>query len=256
MQDILNCLQSAILEAGTAIVKLQQGELNIQHKTNLDVVTDADLAANEILRTRLLSAYPNHGWVSEENADDASRLHKSRFWLVDPIDGTREFIRGSDEYAISVALIENSQPILAGVYNPARQQLFTAIKNQGAYLNGSRIVCRQLLASPLTILASRSEYAKGKWQPFLQQHIQPVGSIAYKLGLVAAGQADATFSLGPKHEWDIAAGALLIEEANGKVSDLDYKPFVFNQQNLKVAGIIATSTISYQPIQQLINDHR
>ena len=263
----LTVLLNTIQAAGEAIIKIQQKKFHVIHKANQDPLTEADLLANEILKQQLLGSFPEDGWLSEETIDNNKRLSCKRVWLVDPIDGTKEFVKGIPEFAISVALVENGKPILAAIYNPMTEQLFHALKNQGAWLNGKPIHGHGSTHSSaqsntpsnaqtkLKILASRTEMSDGTWSQFINDKnidVQPIGSIAYKLGLVAAGIAHSTFSLGPKSEWDIAAGVLLIEEAGGVVTDKTNQPFKFNLPNIRVNGIIAASKESYQQINQLI----
>ncbi len=241
MKAELACLREAMLAAGEAILEIRARGFSVQQKPNADVLTEADLAANQVLKNALLSAFPKDGWLSEETADTPERLQATRVWIVDPIDGTREFIQGIPEYAISVALIESGEPVLSSVYNPETRELFYAIKNKGAFLNDQPIRCRTHCEAPYTLLASRSEFNRGEWAAFMTHEIKVVGSIAYKLALVAAGRADATFSLGPKSEWDIAAGVLLVTESQGYAGDCAGKPFQFNQPTIRVKNIAASS---------------
>lgn len=253
MQKELTILLQAVKAAGTAIVALPQAHLNVSLKSNFDVVTQGDLLANDILKSALLQAFPKDGWLSEESVDDLRRRNTKRVWVVDPIDGTREFAKGVPEYAISVALVEHGEPILAAVFNPATDELFHAEKGKGVWLNGKPVVCRLKNDESLLLLASRSEYRRGEWSTFeVNNEVKQVGSIAYKLGLVAAGKADATFSLGPKNEWDIAAGVLLVQEAGGVVTDKKGQPFLFNQEKVLVNGIVATSAAAQACVAKLV----
>lgn len=253
MKVEMKILLQAVREAGSAIMALQENEIGVTTKANREVVTKADLLANEILQTHLLRHFPDSGWLSEETVDELDRLHHERVWIVDPIDGTQEFIQHIPEYAISVALVEKGIPLLASVFNPATGELFYAIKDEGAWQNEKKIHCHADDLSDLLILASRSEYARGEWHAFeAYQRIERVGSIAYKLALVAAGRAQATFSLGPKNEWDIAAGVLIVQEAGGKVTNRQRKEIKFNNENTKVDGIIATAANANEKIFELI----
>lgn len=249
----MNTLLEAIQEAGSSIAKLHQTDCKTTHKSNNDPLTDADHLSNEILQKHLLNAFPKYGWLSEETVDDLSRLKCQRIWIVDPIDGTKEFVKGIPEYTISVALIENSKTILGAIYNPITQELFHAMQGQGAWLNGNVIHCNHPYQGKLKILASRTEMAEGNWTQFIKTaQVQAIGSIAYKLALIAAGVAHSTFSLGSKNEWDIAAGVLLIQEAGGIVTNLSHQPFIFNQPNIRVNGIIASSAETHVLIRELI----
>jgi len=252
MDAQLAILINAVRSAGTAILDERKKGVTVTLKENNDVLTQADLLANHILLTRLQEAFPGDGWLSEETADDASRLSCRRVWVVDPIDGTREYAAGVPEYAVSAALVENGLVTLAVVFNPETDELFSALRGHGAYLNGKPIQCKPSCHGQLVLLASRSECKRGEWERFSQEQVKPVGSIAYKLALVAAGVADATFSLGPKNEWDIAAGVLLVSEAGGIVTDIHRQPFVFNQPSVLVNGIVAASCHSVRRVMAAI----
>lgn len=241
MQKETEILLEAVRQAGATIQQMQNDGFAVERKQNNDLLTAADLRANEILKSFLLDSFPQYGWLSEESVDDPVRLQAQRVWIVDPIDGTIEYAKGIPEYAISVALVEQGEPILAAVYNPATGELFHAVKSQGAWLNNQPIRCDSAASKKsFVLLASRSEDKRGEWEQFKQQHdVRIVGSIAYKLALVAAGKADATFSLGPKSEWDIAAGVMLVQESGGVALDKQAKKFQFNQKNILVSGIVA-----------------
>ena len=241
MMTEIDILLPIMHEAGAAIFAVQQSGLHVATKINGDIVTKADLLVNDILQSRLMKQFPADGWLSEENKDDFNRLTCDRVWIVDPIDGTREFAQGIPEYAISVALIENKIPIVASVFNPSTNELFYAVKDQGAWLGKEKIHC-MTSTSALLILASRSEYERGEWDNVERyHHVQPMGSIAYKLASIAAGHAQATFSLSPRNEWDIAAGVLLVTEAGGMVTNKHREKIMFNNKETMVDGIIATT---------------
>ncbi len=247
-------LLTAVKEAGSAILSVQKAGFTIEKKVNNDILTEADVLADRLLKNHLCTAFPSYGWLSEETTDDKTRLQSDRVWIVDPIDGTREFAQSIPEYAISVALIEKGQPILAVVFNPASNELFSAVLGEGAYLNGQQIYCASHASQgQYILLASRSEYRRGEWTQFEKHNtVRVIGSIAYKLALVAAGIGDATFSLGPKNEWDIAAGTLLITEAGGLIRDKFKKPISFNQENVLVPGIIGASAPCFEYLSQIL----
>jgi myo-inositol-1(or 4)-monophosphatase len=251
--ESLEVLKKYVYQAGQAIFQMATDGFETAYKARKDPVTTADLKADTILREGLMKDFPNTGWLSEETRDDFSRLEKRLVWIVDPIDGTKEFVSGIPEYAVSVALVEDGLPILSSVYNPATKELFTAASGQGAWLNDKKISSEHELTAKPLILASRSEIKRGEFEPFEPfAKILPCGSIAYKLALIAAGMADTTFSLGPKNEWDIAAGILLVKEAGGNSINLNGKPFIFNQRKTLVDGIIAATKQAFKPVRMLI----
>lgn len=255
MPKELSILLNAVQEAGAAILKLQKTGFTVAHKANKDIVTQADLLANDIIKTSLKQHFPEDGWLSEECVDDESRFKSNRVWIVDPIDGTRDYAQGLPEYAISVALVEKHTPTMAVVFNPATNELFHAIQHQGAWLNQQKIHCGYA-AEELFLLASRSEQARGEWDVFAKHtRVKAVGSIAYKLALVAAGRASATFSLGEKNEWDIAAGVLLVTESQGIVTDKLKNPILFNQKIPTVNGVVASTLSANEYVFSLIEDY-
>lgn len=246
-------MDRAIRAAGMTLVKAAESGFTTEHKENYDPVTSADLEVNHILKELLLTSFPDDGWLSEETRDSPERLSQQRVWVVDPIDGTKEFVAGIRQFAISVALVEDGVPVVGAVYNPLAGELFTAVRGEGTLLNGRPIRAERPERNRLMVLASRSEVKRGEFKPFeASAEIQPVGSIAYKLALVADGRADATWSLGPKNEWDIAAGVLLVQEAGGLVSDRTGRPFRFNQANTLVNGILATTAAAREEVFRLI----
>jgi len=250
----LEVLKDYVQEAGQAIFQMSEKGFDTAYKENKDPVTTADLEADRILKEGLLKYFPQTGWLSEETRDDPMRLGKKQVWIVDPIDGTKEFVSGIPEYSVSVALAENGFPVLATVYNPATEELFSAAKGKGAWLNGEPIEADHPLGNLPVLLASRSEIQRGEFIPFEPfAEIRPCGSIAYKLALVAVGFADATLSLGPKNEWDIAAGVLLMAEAGGEVSDITGKSFLFNKRSTLVDGIVGATKSAIHPVRALID---
>ncbi|GGB60523.1 3'(2'),5'-bisphosphate nucleotidase CysQ [Tistrella bauzanensis] len=184
-------------------------------------VSEVDIAVDTVLRDHLLHARPGYGWLSEESVAHLSERARPRVWVVDPIDGTRAFLDGRPEFTISVALVEAGRPVLAQVFNPATGEFFEAAAGTGFRMNGA--ACRVASeADPMAarLLVSRRELQEKRWGPGLDgSAVIALGSIAYKLALVAAGRFDAAVSLRPKNDWDIAAADLMIAEAGGRMTD-------------------------------------
>mgnify|MGYP003393393246 CR=1 FL=1 len=245
--------QEAIQRAGEVVLSYYSSRYEIQSKGVDNPVTTADLAANRVLHDTLMQAFPAAGWLSEESADDATRLQRDYVWIIDPIDGTKEFIQGIDEFVIVVAFVVGEQVEVAVTYNPVRRELFHACRGQGAFCNDQPIRVSSTAHLPgALVLASRSETNRGEWERFRDLlTIKPLGSVAYKLAQVAQGKCDLTFSLVPKNEWDICAGTLLVTEAGGQVTDLQGQPFRFNQPDPLRAGLIATNGHLHTPILHL-----
>jgi myo-inositol-1(or 4)-monophosphatase len=245
------------LEAGVRIVRgFSPQELRVDSKGNDDPVTDVDRAVNqELLR---LLVQEGEGWLSEETADKSDRLGKRRVWIVDPLDGTREFVVGIAEYCISIALVEDGEAVAGGICNPATNELFLGSRETGVTLNGKAVQPRSCPdVREALVLASRSEVNRGEWDhcrnlPFT---VQPMGSVAYKLARVAAGLADATWTLAPKHEWDVAAGVALAMASGGVVTNLDGHSLAFNRPDPRLTGLVVCSAASYPLFVELLEKH-
>lgn len=228
VQRILDGLRAA----ATAVQPFTPGDVAFERKEERDdPVTAADHAADRVLR-RILPA-PGEGWLSEESRDDPSRLECRRVWVVDPIDGTREFVEGIPEWCISIGLIEDGLPVAGGIFNPATDELVLGSLDDGVTYNGSpaKVTEPELDGPPITVLASRSETKRGEWERFQDGRfdVRPCGSVAYKMALVAAGRVDATWTLVGKSEWDVVGGTALVRAAGGLVTLADGSEPAFNQ---------------------------
>ena len=185
--------------AGKAIMQFYQSQYTVADKSPDNPVTDADFAADKLLHEQLLALLPEAGWLSEETADDPARLERRLVWVVDPLDGTKEFVMGIPEFSVSVGLVEDGEPVLAVIYNPPTGELFAAGRGLGVFYNGepATVSSRDSLQRA-RVDASRSEVRRGEFEPFDGLFdVNVMGSIAYKLARVAAGQADATGAGGP-----------------------------------------------------------
>jgi myo-inositol-1(or 4)-monophosphatase len=239
--DILKRIEAGLDAARIVFARFTPGAIETEYKIGHDPVTEADRAVDAVLRQNLLR--DGEGWLSEESVDDATRLTRSRVWVVDPLDGTREFVAGIPEFCVSIGFVENGRPVAGGICNPATNETIIGAIDCGVLYNGkpAQPSQRTELKGSL-ILASRSEVKRGEWQQFLngEYEIRPMGSVAYKLGLVAAGLADVTFTLTPKNEWDVAAGAALVASAGGFVSTLENAPLLCNRKNPLLTGLLSS----------------
>jgi myo-inositol-1(or 4)-monophosphatase len=208
------------------------------------VVTEADLEVDALLHEMLRDARPEYGWLSEERADDRSRTRCARAWVVDPIDGTRAFSEGVPQFAVSVALVERGEPLLGVVLNPALGERFEASRGGGAWLNERRLrVSGRTDLAGATLLSSRTEMKRRHWPSMIPEAtFTTVGSLAYKLALIAAGRFDGLVSLRASHDWDIAAAQLLVSEAGGRITDAAGRAIVLNQETPRHAGLAVAAT--------------
>ncbi len=239
--DILQRISHG-LEATHAIFdRFTPGAVATEYKAGHDPVTEADRAVDSVLRQNLLR--DGEGWLSEETADNPERLSKRRVWIVDPLDGTREFVKGLPEFCVSIGFIEDGHPVAGGIYNPATKETFLGAIDSGVLYNGKPAVASQRTSlAGAVVLASRSEVKRGEWKQFENApfEVRAMGSVAYKLALVSAGLIDITFTLTPKHEWDVAAGAALVLSGGGYVGTLDHTPLKCNQPHPLITGLIAS----------------
>jgi myo-inositol-1(or 4)-monophosphatase len=237
----LERIDQALDAAITALEPFTPGAIEVTMKSGDDPVTAADLAVNAVLLDLLPRA--GEGWLFEETTDSSHRLGRDRVWMVDPIDGTREFVQGIPEWSISIGLVENGQPVAGGVCNPSTGERIIGSIETGVEYTGSRLLTTATSLSDAVVLASRSEIRRGEWERFSGESftVIPMGSVAYKLALVAAGRADATWTLVPKHEWDIAAGAALVTASGGWIALPDGSTPTWNNPDPLIDGLIATS---------------
>jgi myo-inositol-1(or 4)-monophosphatase len=254
--EILQRIHSALDAARTIFARFTPGEIQAEYKSGHDPITEADKAVDAALRKELLRN--DEGWLSEESVDDFTRLQKTRVWVVDPLDGTREFVDGIPEFCVSVAMVENGRPIAGGICNPATQEVFLGSLDSGLTYNGNPAQASQRKnLEGAVILASRSETKRGEWKQFENAlfKVRPMGSVAYKLALVSAGLADATFTLTPKHEWDVAAGAALVESAGGFVRTLDHQILLCNNRSPLLSGLAAGGPFLRDQLRELLIAH-
>ncbi len=232
--------RKAILEAGKIAKKLKKN-ISVKYKSKNQPVTNADMTIDHFLKIFFKERTPDYGWVSEESVDNKSRYNSDLFWCLDPIDGTRSYINGKPEYTISLALIKKNIPVLGIVLNPETEELFFAIKNKGAYCNENRINVRdkQNLSSSICAISSSEISNIKEYNCFHHENIIKMGSIAYKIALVAKGKVDIAMSFTKKNDWDIAASQLILEEAGGTLKNISGKNMIYNSQYMKINSVIA-----------------
>jgi len=254
--DILNRVERALGAARVVFDRFTAGEVQAEFKAGHDPVTEADRAVDAVLRENLLR--DGEGWLSEESADDLSRLERKHVWVVDPLDGTREFVLGLPEFSVSIGFVENGNPVAGGIYNPATKETFLGAVDAGVLYNGApaRPSQRTHLEGAL-ILASRSEVKRGEWKEFETAPFktQAMGSVAYKLALVSAGRADATFTRTPKHEWDVVAGVALVKSAGGFVSTLEKTNLIANRRDPLLSGLLASGPFLKDNLLTFLEPH-
>jgi myo-inositol-1(or 4)-monophosphatase len=258
MEHELEVARGAAKAAGEVLLRYYGSAYRVSEKSADNPVTVADLESNEVLKSTILAAFPNDGWLSEETADSDDRLKQKRVWIIDPLDGTKEFIGEIPEFCVCIALVEDGTPRVAVEYNPVREELYWDSKGGGTFLNGEAVhVSKSNDLRHSSVLASRSEEARGEWDPYQSlMRVELTGSVAYKFALVAAGRHDSTFTLTPKNEWDVCAGALLVAEAGGMVTDPDGRAIRFNNPSTLLPGLIASNGVLHRSILNTIRSVR
>ena len=216
-------------------------EQGLSHKSPDHPVTKADIESNEVIMAQIKEAFPDDGWLSEETVDSSERLEKERVWIVDPIDGTKEFIAGIPEYVISIGLAIAGEVVLGVVYQPSQKLYYKSVKGQGAFLGDDPLKVDVAAPEKPRLLVSRSETKRGDWKVYEQDFdLHPCGSIAYKLCRVAAGEFDGVITLEPRSEWDIAAGIAILDEAGGRATLHDGSSITYNAKKPVIpTGLIA-----------------
>lgn len=240
----------AVREAGRSVEQVRREGFDVEEKGGQGPVTRADRGADDLLRERLIGLRDG-AWLSEESAEDPTREGAERVWIVDPLDGTKEFVEGVPQYAVAAALVENGRTELGVVHNPATAETFHAVRGEGAFLDGEPIEVRE----SGVLLASRTELSRGEFDPFRDEWtVRPTGSTEYKLALVAAGEGAATFSRGPKWEWDVCAGDLIVREAGGRCTELPGTELVYNKPFPKVRGMLAGAPEAHERARRRLSE--
>jgi myo-inositol-1(or 4)-monophosphatase len=226
-------LEHTVREAGAIARKYFGGPYKTWNKAG-QPVTDADIEVNAFLHARFRSARPAYGWLSEETEDVPAQRATEYTFIVDPIDGTTAFVKGRPHFSISVAIVHDGQPTAGIVFNPITEECFTATLGEGAALNGKPIHASDRAdIEGCRMLGAKDVFMHPAWnnppnQPWPAMHIETRSSIAYRMALVASGQFHAALFLSAKHDWDVAAGDLIVREAGGVVTHHDGTPPRYN----------------------------
>jgi myo-inositol-1(or 4)-monophosphatase len=234
-------LTDAVREAGALALSLFRTELKTWTKGASSPVSEADISVNDLIEKRLRSATPEYGWLSEESADDETRLDRRLVWIVDPIDGTRAYLAGREDWCVSVALVEDTRPVLAAVFAPASDEFFLAVRGRGTTHNGVPVYATSgteldfsRMAGPKPLVERLSNQRSGE----IILHPR-IGSLALRLCRVAQGSLDAAFAGGQSRDWDLAAANLIVQEANGNMTSLSGDTILYNRREVTHGVLVA-----------------
>ena len=247
-------LAAAVREAGVLASEALRGRPRSWIKGKSSPVSEADLAVDALLRERLLTIH-DAGWLSEETEDDPARLERAEVWVVDPIDGTRAYLAGLPDWAISAALVRGGRPLVAALYAPATDELFLAIAGDGATLNGMPITTSagEELAGARFSGAKRRLDSLAAIEPGIEA-MPRVPSLALRLARVATGVLDGTFTAPNSHDWDLAAADLLVHEAGGLISTLTGQSLIYNRPDPVHGALLAAGRARHAVLLGLIRD--
>ena len=232
-------LTDAVREAGALALRMFKTELRQWIKGKSSPVSEADLAVDELLKDRLQTAAPDYGWLSEETADDRVRLERRRVWIVDPIDGTRAYLAGRDDWSVSAALVEDGRPLLGAVFAPATKEFFFAESGQGAQHNGEWIAVAPGVSLDVTRMSGPKFLLDRVRGAPSEEAYSRIGSLALRLSRVAQGVLDAAFAGGNSRDWDLAAAHLLVTEAGGAMTTLQGEGLIFNRSEVAHQVLVA-----------------
>lgn len=270
LEDELETAKALAEEAGREILKIYHGaqRLSIETKEDNSPVTVADKRSNEILVGGLSRNFPGYGILSEETADNPSRLDKEFVWIVDPLDGTRDFIARQRTFTVMVGLAKEGKPVLGVIHSPVEKKTYSAVQDKGAYVHGYDVEKgnygrRKLKVSPSREISEmRAMIVRTKPEDEgLEQLIQMpfssislVGGAGYKAMIIAEGAGEVWCHRGSKcHEWDLCAPAAIVQEAGGKVTDFYGNNLIFNQKDLQLLnGVLVSNGYCHQRLVDLL----
>jgi myo-inositol-1(or 4)-monophosphatase len=249
-RENLTLLEDAVRAAGVIARKYFGGDYKQWNKEGGSPVTEADLAVDKFLCETLMAARPGYGWLSEESADNPARLDKRNVFVVDPIDGTVAFLKNRPHFTICAAIVVDGRPSCGAVYNPATDELYSARIGGGAHRNGIPIhVSDRDGLAECAMLGDRNQLTAA---PFPPMHVHNRNSVAYRVVLVADGSADASVSLTPKRDWDLAAADVILAEAGGRLTDARGAPLIYNRPVTKQASLVAAGPKLHTEILDLL----
>jgi myo-inositol-1(or 4)-monophosphatase len=250
-------LASIVREAGALATRTLGGAFKHWIKHGDSPVTEADIAVDRLLRERLTRLVPDAGWLSEETEDDRARLGSTRLWIVDPIDGTRAFVNGRNDWAISVALVERGRPAVAAIFAPMDDGLYLAVAAEGATRDGRPLAAsaaedfaQARVAGPKPLLVRFAKSAAGiVAEP-------KVHSLALRMARTASGRLDIALASPGSHDWDLAAADLIVHEAGGALTGFDGARIIYNSAEARHGALVAAGCARHARAVEIVREWR
>lgn len=234
-EGMIEIVKSLARDAGNKILELYNSDFKVEYKDDNSPLTEADRASNDLIVKRLKEDFPNIAILSEEEKDDGERLEKDFCWIIDPLDGTKEFIKKNDEFTVNIALSFKGKPILGVIYVPVLDEMYWAFEGKGAYSNESERIHVSKKLKDLVLVESRSHKSEKSDRLISDNKAKIKKLVAYGSSLkgciIAKGGADAYFRFGPTMEWDTAAMQCIVEEAGGVFRQMDDSEMTYNRVN-------------------------
>lgn len=246
--DDLELLRSTAVAAGIIASSYFRRDIKSWTKENASPVSEADIVVDRFLAANLLQARPDYGWLSEETADNPSRLNCERVFVVDPIDGTRAFLRGEDVWTVSLAVVENGVPVAGVVYAPARDEMYEASKGDGARLNGKELIRHRRAGAAPLIPAPGAVHQEMQATGLIYTRGPAYPSLAYRLVQVATGKLDAAVARRGSQDWDIAGAAVILSECGLDFADVCTGFPLFNKRDVRHGALAALGDMSLKPL--------
>lgn len=249
----LALLAEAAEAAGAVAMRFFRRDPTVWHKHGGSPVSEADLAVDQLLKERLTAARPDYGWLSEESVDGPERLTRERVFVVDPIDGTRAFLRGEDEWAVSIAVVAAGRPIVAALLQPPTGKLMTAASGSGAHCAGNRLLVSDRTSLVGARLGAPYKYLERREiteMDFAQRRAVP--SLALRIAQVADDRLDVAYGTSNAHDWDLAAADLLVHEAGGRFTIPSGEPLLYNKVEPRHEALVAATPGVYDAARSLL----
>ncbi|MCK0206984.1 3'(2'),5'-bisphosphate nucleotidase CysQ [Starkeya koreensis] len=236
-------LADAVVAAGAVAVAMFREGVKSWSKHNDSPVTEADLAVDLMLRERLSLIGPGYGWLSEETADEPSRLSRRRVWIVDPIDGTRAYMAGGQDWCVEAALVEDGRPIAGALFAPVTDELFVAVLGGGATRNGQAIEVSRTHALGGAVVDGPAPWLNHIDRAGPLRRVTRIRSLALRIARVATGELDAALASPNGNDWDLAAADLLVHEAGGRLTTLDGHPLAYNAPVPRHGALVSAGSV-------------